>query len=70
MAKIVVEPRINKDIRLKPQPVINPKTNAIIGFFVFAITLLVYYFTFARSLSFWDCGEYITSSSILGVPHP
>jgi hypothetical protein len=24
----------------------------------------------ARSLSFWDAGEYITCSSILGVPHP
>ena len=70
MAKIAVQPQVNTDIRLKPQPVINPKTNAIIGFLVFAITLLGYYFTFARSLSFWDCGEYITSSSILGVPHP
>ena len=55
---------------LKPKPVINPKTNAIIGSLVFFITLFVYYLTFARSLSFWDCGEYITCSSILGIPHP
>jgi len=55
---------------LKPQKVINKRYNLIIGLIVFALTLLVYYLTMARSLSFWDAGEYITCSSILGVPHP
>ncbi len=58
------------DYSLKPKPIINKKTNAIIGAIVFLVTLFVYYLTFARSLSFWDCGEYITCSSILGIPHP
>ena len=54
----------------KPQPLVNRKLNLIIGLVVFVFTLVIYYLTFARSLSFWDAGEYITCSSILGVPHP
>ena len=29
-----------------------------------------YGLTMARSLSFWDAGEYIAASSVLGIPHP
>ena len=57
-------------MNLKPQAVVNKKHNLIIGLIVFAFSLIIYYLTFARSLSFWDAGEYITCSSILGVPHP
>ncbi len=57
-------------MNLKPQPFVNRKHNLIIGLIVFAFSLIIYYLTFARSLSFWDAGEYITCSSILGVPHP
>lgn len=57
-------------MNLKPQPFVNKRTNLIIGLVVFVFTLLIYYLTMARSLSFWDAGEYITCSSILGVPHP
>ncbi|MCF7913265.1 MAG: DUF2723 domain-containing protein [Candidatus Cloacimonetes bacterium] len=54
----------------KPQDVVNKQLNKFIAVAVFTIALAVYVLTLARSLSFWDCGEYITCSSILGVPHP
>ncbi|NQV18943.1 MAG: DUF2723 domain-containing protein [Armatimonadetes bacterium] len=55
---------------LKPQPFINRKNNTLFAVLIFAVSLFVYYLTHARSLSFWDAGEYITCSSILGIPHP
>lgn len=49
---------------------IDRRTNAIIGLVVFLSVFIIYYITKPVSLSFWDCGEYIACSSILGVPHP
>ncbi|HCX73416.1 MAG TPA: hypothetical protein DHM37_06850, partial [Candidatus Cloacimonas sp.] len=57
-------------MNLKPQPFVNKRDNSIIAFLIFVGTLVVYWLTLARSLSFWDAGEYITCSSILGIPHP
>ena len=57
-------------MNLNPQPIVNRKHNLTIGLIVFLFSLFIYYLTFARSLSFWDAGEYITCSSILGIPHP
>ena len=57
-------------MKLKPQAIVNRRLNGLLAFFVFAISLVIYAMTQARSLSFWDAGEYITCSSILGVPHP
>jgi len=53
----------------KPQIIVPKKTNAFVGLFVFLASSLAYILTQAQTLSFWDCGEYITCSSILGIPH-
>ena len=55
---------------LKPQVLVAPKTNTLVAWIVFAVTLFVYFLTTARSLSFWDSGEFATCISTLGVPHP
>jgi len=38
--------------------------------FTFVASFVVYVITLAPSVSLWDCGEFITSSVTLGVPHP
>lgn len=45
------------------------KWNNRIGIAMFLVASAVYLLTMERKLSFWDCGEYIVSSSKLGVTH-
>ncbi|HUV30260.1 MAG TPA: DUF2723 domain-containing protein [Acidobacteriota bacterium] len=46
------------------------RTNALIATAVWLATLSVYMLTKAPTLSLWDCGEFIATSCILGIPHP
>ncbi|WP_026450877.1 glycosyltransferase family 117 protein [Aequorivita capsosiphonis] len=46
------------------------KWNNITGWVVFAIALTTYWLTVEPTASFWDAGEYITTSSNLEVGHP
>ncbi len=46
------------------------KWNTILGWVSFAIALTTYSLTVEPSMSFWDCGEYITTSAKLEIGHP
>ena len=46
------------------------KLNLILGWLCFLIAFIVYFFTSEPTVSFWDTGEYITTSSKLQVGHP
>jgi hypothetical protein len=44
--------------------------NNATGWFVFLFSLIVYTLTVEETASFWDCGEFISVSYKLMVPHP
>lgn len=46
------------------------KTNNITGWIIFAIALTTYWMTMEETASYWDCGEFISVSYKLEVPHP
>ena len=46
------------------------KWNTILGWSTFAIALITYSLTVEPTMSFWDCGEYISTSAKLEVGHP
>ena len=46
------------------------KWNTITGWFAFAIALVTYTLTVEPTMSFWDCGEFVSSCFKLQVPHP
>src|SRR5690606_35021565 len=46
------------------------KWNTILGWFAFAVAFITYALTIEPTVSFWDAGEYILTSSKLQVGHP
>ncbi len=46
------------------------KSNNLLGWIAFAIALVTYISTLEPTLSFWDAGEYIATSTKLQVGHP
>ncbi|MDO4228409.1 MAG: DUF2723 domain-containing protein [Capnocytophaga sp.] len=46
------------------------KYDLIVGWATFVIALIVYGLTVEPTVSFWDCGEYISTSAKLEVGHP
>ncbi|BAO55119.1 glycosyltransferase family 117 protein [Nonlabens marinus] len=47
-----------------------PQLNKVLGWTVFVIALVIYWLTLEPTVSFWDAGEYIATSSNLEVGHP
>jgi hypothetical protein len=46
------------------------KVNNIVGWIVCAIACTVYLMTMEATASLWDCGEFISSTFKMQVPHP
>ena len=46
------------------------RLNNIVGWIAFAIAMVTYYLTLEPTVSFWDCGEYISTAYKLEVGHP
>ena len=49
---------------------IYQKWNVLLGWIAFSISLLTYTLTLEPTVSFWDCGEYISTAVKLEVGHP
>src|SRR5687767_15798944 len=46
------------------------RSHALAGALAFAVPMYVYLRTLTPTIPFWDSGEFIATSYILGIPHP
>jgi hypothetical protein len=53
-----------------PPPPVPPRTVWLAALGIFLLVLAGYVWTLAPSVTFWDAGEFIATSKILGIPHP
>src|SRR4030095_15093606 len=46
------------------------RLNYIFAGVVFVLSAITYLYTMQKTLSFWDCGEFIACGFTVSVPHP